>query len=115
MHSNPYRVPATLPVYPAPAKAREPWPTWAFALVLGVVSVCGALALTGCPGSVPIRPAAYGTELAVCLEQSATWHEYEPCCADVAKRYGRDTGFCYQGFAGTGPSATPAAHDGGAK
>jgi hypothetical protein len=56
-----------------------------------------ALALSflgaACP---PPKPAAYATELGVCLETSQSWAEYTPCCADVAKRYGRDPSFCFQ-------------------
>lgn len=40
------------------------------------------------------KPAAYGTELAACEADSHSWDEYTPCCVDVARRYGRDPGFC---------------------
>jgi hypothetical protein len=40
------------------------------------------------------KPAKYGAELAICLETSKSWAEYEPCCLDVAQRYHRDPSFC---------------------
>ena len=40
------------------------------------------------------KPAKYGAELELCLELSHSWEEYEPCCTDVAHRYGRDPSFC---------------------
>ncbi len=54
-----------------------------------------ALALACCAAKCAVeRPAAYGTELELCVEDSSSAAQYETCCIDVAHRYGRDPSFC---------------------
>jgi hypothetical protein len=66
-------------------------------LVLGFVA-CLVLArgLVACV-MPPNTPEDYGLELKACLDASKSWEEYEPCCADVAVRHGRDPSFCLRG------------------
>lgn len=73
-----------------------------------------ALALTFVGAKcLPTKPTEYGTALAVCLESSHSWSEYEPCCVDVAHKFGRDPGFCTEGADGLNRADKPA--DGGAQ
>ena len=76
---------------------------------LVVLLALGAL-LVGCP-----TPAKYGTELAVCLETSKSWAQYEPCCIATAHRYQRDPSFCLQDAGAPALSVTDAStlKDGG--
>lgn len=44
---------------------------------------------------VTSRPADYAAELAACEDASVSWSQYSPCCADAARRGGRDPSFCF--------------------
>ena len=72
----------------------------AVARVAVIVALAHAFGL-GCAwlrGSA--RPAAYGADQAICEASAKTWAEYTPCCVDTARRYSRDSAFCY-------PSGSP--------
>jgi hypothetical protein len=43
---------------------------------------------------ISTRPAAYASELKACEDWAVSWEQYTPCCANVARRYGRDPSFC---------------------
>lgn len=42
-------------------------------------------------------PQAYGARLDVCEETSKDWAEFEACCIQAARDFGRDPSFCLSG------------------
>lgn len=70
-----------------------------------------AAALTFVGAACPSKPTQFGTALSYCLHEANSWDEYEGCCKEVAKQFGRDPSFCMEDAAGL--DHAPTASDGG--